>query len=34
MQKRVTNDIARFMGVEPIGTREFTDNVVKIIKSG
>ncbi len=31
MDKKVTKDMARFMGVEPLGTREFADNLVRII---
>ena len=31
MQKKVTNDMARFMGVEPLGTKEFSDNLVGVI---
>ncbi len=29
--KKVTNDMARFMGVAPLGTKEFTDNLVNAI---
>ncbi len=30
-QRKVTNDIARFMGVTPIGTKEFSDNLINTI---
>ena len=30
-EKKVTQDIARFMGVQPLGTREYADELVKII---
>lgn len=30
-QKKVTQDIARFMGVNPLGTKEYADELVKII---
>jgi isocitrate dehydrogenase len=33
VQKKVTNDIARFMGVEPLGTKEFTDGLVAAVNS-
>ncbi len=32
-EKKVTNDIARFMGVKPLGTKEFADHLIDIIKS-
>lgn len=31
-RKRVTQDIARFMGVKPLGTREYTDELCSIIR--
>ena len=33
MQKKVTNDIARLTGTEPLGTKEFSDFLVEIINS-
>jgi len=30
-EKKVTQDIARFMGVQPLGTKEYADELVKII---
>ncbi len=30
-QRKVTNDIARFMGARPLGTKEFADNLVSTI---
>ncbi|MFB6469853.1 MAG: NADP-dependent isocitrate dehydrogenase [Vulcanisaeta sp. AZ3] len=30
-QKRVTQDLARFMGVQPLGTKEFGDALIEII---
>ncbi len=30
-QKKVTQDLARFMGVQPLGTKEFGDALIEII---
>ena len=32
-EKKVTNDVARFFGVEPLGTKEFRESLVDIIEN-